>query len=225
VRYVIDYDNRPVDVENAARDRICWFFSLDYAGRRQYSEDTATNVYYEQMATHWGNWAKLFFNTKGVAAHSTDVCAHYPPNDPSVWDACVSAPISIHIGVGTERPGARRPIALAPMAAVTIRSPAVSPAQCAKGKWWDPTAKRLASGSGFRCRGGLDRCQTGIFKPGKAIRPLAMGSPSCWSLVSPRCIPDACADGRRPLTWIPGIALRDVHLASRRGLPRAGAVT
>src|SRR5258708_2794726 len=52
-RYMIDYNNRPVDIENAARDRIYWFFSLDYAGRRQYSEDTATNVYYEQMATHW----------------------------------------------------------------------------------------------------------------------------------------------------------------------------
>ena len=121
------------------------------------------------------------------------------------------------------------------MAAVTITTPAVSPARCAKGKWWDPTAKhmpsttattgRLASGSGFGCGGGLDRCQTGIFKPDKAIRPLAMGSPSCWSLVSPRCIPDARADGRRPLTWILGIALRDVHLASRRGLPRGGAVT
>ncbi len=85
-RYMIDYHNRPVDVEDAARDRIYWFFSLDYAGRRQYSEDTATNVYYEQMATHWGNWAKLFFNNKGVAAHSTDVCAQYPPSDPGVWD-------------------------------------------------------------------------------------------------------------------------------------------
>ena len=58
----------------------------DYAGRRQYSEDTATNVYYEQMATRWGNWAKLFFNNKGVAAHGTDVCMNYPPNDPTVWD-------------------------------------------------------------------------------------------------------------------------------------------
>ena len=81
-----DYNNRPPDIQQGARDRIYWFFSLDYAGRRQYSEDTATNVYYEQMATHWGNWAKLFFNNKGVAAHSTDVCAQYPPNDPSVWD-------------------------------------------------------------------------------------------------------------------------------------------
>ena len=73
-----DYKNRPVDVQNGARDRIYWFFSLDYAGRRQYSEDTATNVYYEQMATRWGNWAKLFFNNKGVAAHGTDVCMNYP---------------------------------------------------------------------------------------------------------------------------------------------------
>ncbi len=85
-RYMIDYNNRPVDVEDAARDRIYWFFSLDYTGRRQYSEDTATNVYYEQVATHWGNWAKLFFNNKGVAARSTDVCAQYPPSDPSVWN-------------------------------------------------------------------------------------------------------------------------------------------
>jgi hypothetical protein len=85
-RYMIDYNNRPPDIQQGARDRIYWFFSLDYAGRRQYSEDTATNVYYEQMATHWGNWAKLFFNNKGVAAHSTDACAQYPPSDPSVWD-------------------------------------------------------------------------------------------------------------------------------------------
>jgi hypothetical protein len=85
-RYMIDYNNRPVDVEDAARDRIYWFFSLDYAGRRQYSEDTATNVYYEQMATHWGNWAKLFFNNKGVVARSTDICAQYQPSDPSVWN-------------------------------------------------------------------------------------------------------------------------------------------
>jgi hypothetical protein len=85
-RYMTDYKNRPVDVQDAARDRIYWFFSLDYAARRQYSEDTATNVYYEQMATHWGNWAKLFFNNKGVAAHGTDICMTYPPNDPTVWN-------------------------------------------------------------------------------------------------------------------------------------------
>jgi hypothetical protein len=85
-RYMIDYNNRPPDIEQGARDRIYWFFSLDYVGRRQYSEDTATNVYYEQMATRWGNWAKLFFNNKGVAAHSTDICAQYPRDDMSVWN-------------------------------------------------------------------------------------------------------------------------------------------
>ncbi|BBY65254.1 DUF5078 domain-containing protein [Mycolicibacterium helvum] len=85
-RYMIDYNNRPADVEDAARDRIYWFFSLDAAGRRQYSEDTATNVYYEQMATHWGNWAKLFFNNKGVVAKATDVCPRYPQVDPTVWN-------------------------------------------------------------------------------------------------------------------------------------------
>jgi hypothetical protein len=36
------------------------------------------------MAAHWGNWAKLFFNNKGVAAHGTDVCMNYPPNDATV---------------------------------------------------------------------------------------------------------------------------------------------
>jgi hypothetical protein len=43
-RYMIDYNNRPPDIQQGARDRIYWFFSLDYAGRRQYSEDTATDV-------------------------------------------------------------------------------------------------------------------------------------------------------------------------------------
>jgi hypothetical protein len=85
-RYMIDRNNRPLDVQQAARDRIYWFFSLDYTARRQYSEDTATNVYYEQVATRWGNWAKLFFNNKGVVAHGTDICMNYPPSDPAIWD-------------------------------------------------------------------------------------------------------------------------------------------
>ena len=84
-RYMTDLHNRPPDVQQAARDRIYWFFSLDYAGRRQYSEDTATNIYFEQVATRWGNWAKLFFNNKGVVAHGTKSCATYPPSDPGVW--------------------------------------------------------------------------------------------------------------------------------------------
>ncbi|TRW89194.1 DUF5078 domain-containing protein [Mycolicibacterium sp. 018/SC-01/001] len=85
-RYMIDRSNRPADVQQQAFDRIHWFFSLDPVARRQYSEDTATNVYYENVATHWGNWAKLFFNNKGVVAHATDVCMNYPKGDMSVWD-------------------------------------------------------------------------------------------------------------------------------------------
>jgi hypothetical protein len=85
-RYMIDRSNRPADVQQQAFDRIHWFFSLDAVGRRQYSEDTATNVYYENVATHWGNWAKVFFNNKGVAAKATDVCMNYPAGDMSVWD-------------------------------------------------------------------------------------------------------------------------------------------
>ena len=85
-RYMIDRSNRPADVQQLAYDRIHWFFSLDEAGRRQYSENTATNVYYEFVATRWGNWAKLFFNNKGVVAKATDVCMNYPPGDQSVWN-------------------------------------------------------------------------------------------------------------------------------------------
>ena len=85
-RYMIDRSNRPADVQQMAFDRIHWFFSLDPVARRQYSEDTATNVFYEQTATRWGNWAKLFFNNKGVVAHATDVCMNYPKGDMSVWN-------------------------------------------------------------------------------------------------------------------------------------------
>ncbi len=85
-RYMIDRNNRPADIQQMAEDRIHWFFSLDAVGRRQYSEDTATNVYYEQVATHWGNWAKVFFNNKGVVAKATDVCVNYPAGNMQVWD-------------------------------------------------------------------------------------------------------------------------------------------
>jgi hypothetical protein len=84
-RYMIDYNNKSPDVQRWTRDRITWFFSMDYAGRRQYSEDTATNAFYEQLAWNWPNWAKLFFNNKGVVAHGTKNCSTYPPSDPGVW--------------------------------------------------------------------------------------------------------------------------------------------
>lgn len=84
-RYMIDYNNKPPDVQKGARDRIHWFFSMDYAGRRAYSEEKATNIYGEPMAFRWPNWAKIFWNNKGVAARATDVCEEYPPGDMSVW--------------------------------------------------------------------------------------------------------------------------------------------
>lgn len=84
-RYMIDYNNKSPEVHQRVQDRIHWFFSMDYAGRRQYSEDTATNAFYENLAWNWPNWAKLFFNNKGVAAHTTDVCQSYPADDVSVW--------------------------------------------------------------------------------------------------------------------------------------------
>jgi hypothetical protein len=85
-RYMIDYDNKSPYVHQWVQDRIHWFFSMDYAGRRQYSEGTATNAFYENLSWNWPNWAKLFFNNKGVAAHTTDVCMNYPPGDMSVWN-------------------------------------------------------------------------------------------------------------------------------------------
>jgi len=84
-RYLIDYRNKGPDLQQAVQDRIQWFFSMDYAGRRQYSENTATNAFYEPLSWQWPNWAKLFFNNKGVAAHTTDICAQYPIDDQSVW--------------------------------------------------------------------------------------------------------------------------------------------
>ncbi len=84
-RYIIDKNNRPPGVQQMAVDRIHWFYSLNAFDRRQYSENTATNVYYEQVATRWGNWAKIFFNNKGVVAKATDVCMNYPRGDMSVW--------------------------------------------------------------------------------------------------------------------------------------------
>ena len=85
-RYMIDYNNKPAADRQGAQDRIHWFFAMDYAGRRQYSEDTATNAFFETMSWRWPNWAKLFFNNKGVAAHTTDICMNYPAADMSVWD-------------------------------------------------------------------------------------------------------------------------------------------
>lgn len=84
-RYMIDYHNKPVKTQQATQDKMHWFFSLDPAQRRAYSEELATN-FADPLTVAWPNHAKIFFNNKGVVAKSTENCAQYPPNDMSVWD-------------------------------------------------------------------------------------------------------------------------------------------
>jgi hypothetical protein len=66
-------------------DRDDYFFSLSPQDRRAYSEQMATN-FADPMTASWPNWAKVFFNNKGVTAKETENCANYPPDDASVWD-------------------------------------------------------------------------------------------------------------------------------------------
>jgi Domain of unknown function (DUF5078) len=73
------------EVQQAAIDRAHYFYSLSPADRRAYSEQMATNCA-DPMTWVWHNWAKIFFNNKGVAAIETDNCANYPPDDAAVWD-------------------------------------------------------------------------------------------------------------------------------------------
>lgn len=84
-RYMIDMHNKPVQVQQAAIDKMHWFFSLDSAQRRAYSEELATN-FADPMTVSWPNHAKIFFNNKGVVAKSTEACSQYPRDDMSVWD-------------------------------------------------------------------------------------------------------------------------------------------
>ena len=84
-RYIIDKHNKSPEVQQAAIDNAHYFFSLSPQDRRAYSEQMATN-FADPMTASWPNWAKIFFNNKGVAAKETDHCADYPPDDMSVWD-------------------------------------------------------------------------------------------------------------------------------------------
>lgn len=84
-RYIIDKHNKSPEVQQAAIDNAHYFFSLSPQDRRAYSEQMATN-FADPMTASWPNWAKIFFNNKGVAAKETDHCAEYPPDDISVWD-------------------------------------------------------------------------------------------------------------------------------------------
>lgn len=84
-RYMIDYNNHSPDIQQSTQDQMHWFYSLSSADRRAYSEQMATNLA-DPLTLAWPNHAKLFFNNKGVAAKTTDVCAQYPPDDMSVWN-------------------------------------------------------------------------------------------------------------------------------------------
>ena len=84
-RYVIDKHNKSPEVQQAAIDNAHYFFSLSPQDRRAYSEQMVTN-FADPMTASWPNWAKVFFNNKGVSAKETENCANYPPDDTSVWD-------------------------------------------------------------------------------------------------------------------------------------------
>ncbi len=84
-RYMIDYNNKSPEVQQAARDYIHDFYAKTPAERRAWSEELATNIYADPLAFQWPNHAKLFFNNKGVAANTTDICNQYPPGDMSLW--------------------------------------------------------------------------------------------------------------------------------------------
>ena len=84
-RYMVDRHNNSPQVQHAAIDSAHYFYSLNPADRRAYSQQTVTN-FADPMTAAWPNWAKIFFNNKGVAAKETDHCADYPPADQSVWD-------------------------------------------------------------------------------------------------------------------------------------------
>ena len=85
-RYKIDYNNKSAQVQQAARDYIHDFYAKTPDQRRAWSEELATNIYADPLAFQWPNHAKLFFNNKGVAANTTDICTQYPPDDMSVWN-------------------------------------------------------------------------------------------------------------------------------------------
>ncbi|MDQ1322015.1 MAG: hypothetical protein QG655_3260 [Actinomycetota bacterium] len=84
-RYMIDYNNKSPEIQQAAQDYIHDFYAKTPAERRAWSEQLATDIYADPLAFQWPNHAKLFFNNKGVAANTTDICQQYPTGDMSLW--------------------------------------------------------------------------------------------------------------------------------------------
>jgi hypothetical protein len=84
-RYIVDKHNKSPDDQQAAVHNAHYFYSLSPVDRPAYSEEMVTH-FADSMTASWPNWAKVFFNNKGVAAKETDNCANYPPDVASVWD-------------------------------------------------------------------------------------------------------------------------------------------
>ena len=84
-RYMIDYNNKSPEIQQASQDYIHDFFAKSPEDRRAWSEEMATNIYSDPLVFQWPNHAKLFFNNKGVAANTTDICQQYPAGDMSLW--------------------------------------------------------------------------------------------------------------------------------------------
>src|ERR1700761_956170 len=84
-RYMIDKHNKSPQVQQAAIDSAHYFYSVNTADRKAYSEPMVTN-FADRTTAAWPYWAKILFNNKGVNTKETDHCAEYLPGDPSVWD-------------------------------------------------------------------------------------------------------------------------------------------
>jgi len=63
-RYMIDKHNKSPQVQQAAIDSAHYFYSLNPADRRTYSEHMVTN-FADPMTAAWPNWAEIFFNNNG----------------------------------------------------------------------------------------------------------------------------------------------------------------
>ena len=74
-RYIIDKHNKSPEVQQAAIDNAHYFYSLSPEDRRAYSEQMVTN-FADPMTASWPNWAKIFFNNKGVAGTLTPRVGH-----------------------------------------------------------------------------------------------------------------------------------------------------
>jgi Domain of unknown function (DUF5078) len=84
-RYMIDYNNKSPQIQQATRDKMHRFFAMDYARRRPHSEETGHQLR-RSVDSGGAEPREAVLQQQPVAAHTTEVCAKYPPNDQSVWN-------------------------------------------------------------------------------------------------------------------------------------------